>query len=91
MRVGAAGLAFAATALIGRQLGDALLGRLGLLLAIMDVAAGLAGPALDTTLVRFAARQISSGRDGSLAYFQRMFRLKLVVDCLLYNFYAADD
>ena len=83
MRVGAAGLAFAATALIGRQLGDALLGRLGLLLAIMDVAAGLAGPALDTTLVRFAARQISSGRDGSLAYFQRMFRIKLVVAAVL--------
>ena len=79
MRVSAAGLAFAATALIGRQLGDALLGRLGLLLAIMDVAAGLAGPALDTTLVRFAAREISSGRDASLPYFQRMFRIKLVV------------
>ncbi len=79
MRVAAAGLAFAVTAMLGRQLGDALLGRLGLLLATMDVAAGLVGPALDTTLVRFAARHIGPGRDASLAYFQRMFRLKLVV------------
>jgi len=79
LRVGAAGLAFAATALVGRLLGDAVLGRLGLLLAVMDVAAGLAGPALDATLVRFAAQKITPELDGALPYFQRMFRAKLVV------------
>jgi O-antigen/teichoic acid export membrane protein len=79
LRVAAAGFAFAATALIGRLLGDAVLGRLGLLLAIVDVAAGIAGPALDATLVRFASRKIAPGRDESLPYFQRMFRVKLAV------------
>lgn len=79
LRVAAAGFAFAATALIGRLLGDTTLGRLGLLLAIVDVVAGLTGPALDATLVRFAAQRITPGHDGSLPYFQRMFRVKILV------------
>ncbi|MEA3364936.1 MAG: hypothetical protein U9Q79_04780 [Candidatus Hydrogenedentes bacterium] len=79
LRVAAAGFAFAATALIGRVLGDSLLGRLGLLLAIVDVAAGVVGPALDATLVRFASQKITPEHDESLPYFQRMFRVKIAV------------
>ncbi|MFO7976608.1 MAG: oligosaccharide flippase family protein [Candidatus Hydrogenedentota bacterium] len=79
LRVAAAAFAFAVTALIGRMLGDAVLGRLGLLLAIVDVAAGIVGPALDATLVRFASRTIGPGHDASLPYFQRIFRVKIVV------------
>ncbi len=79
LRVGAFGFAFLATALIGRVLGDAVLGQLGLLLAILEIVAGLSGHALDATLVRFAAQKISPEFDGSLPYFQRMFRIKVLV------------
>ncbi len=79
LRVVGAGAAFTTTLLIARYRGKAVLAQLAILLAVVDVVAGLAGPALDATLVRFASRRIKPDHDGSIPYFQRMFRVKLIV------------
>lgn len=55
-KIVAAGAAFLATALAGRFMGSAAFGQLAVLLNFMRVLAGIGGPALDTTFVRFTAR-----------------------------------
>jgi O-antigen/teichoic acid export membrane protein len=51
-------------------------GQFYLLFTIMQVVAGMAGPAFDTSLVRFAARHIRPGSDASAPYFKAMFYAK---------------
>jgi O-antigen/teichoic acid export membrane protein len=54
-RIAAAGLVFASTVIIARVLGAAGFAAFSTIVAVISVASGLLGPALDTTLVRFAA------------------------------------
>lgn len=76
--LGAAG-AFLTTVLIARYLGREFLGRLAILLAVADVVAGLTGPALDATLVRFAALRITPERDDSAPLFRQLFLVKMLL------------
>jgi O-antigen/teichoic acid export membrane protein len=78
-RVFAAGTAFLANALVARHLGPADFNSFYLLFAIMSIVAGLTGPAIDTSLVRFAVKQIMPESDASGPYFKFVLYLKGVV------------
>ena len=77
-RIAAAGAAFVATILIARFLGPDRFGPFAVLLAAVNVAAGLISPALDTGMVRFAAQT----RAASVAITGYFFRLKALVALL---------
>ncbi|NUM55913.1 MAG: oligosaccharide flippase family protein [Candidatus Hydrogenedentes bacterium] len=67
---------FLTIALLGRTLGRAHYGDLVILLTIMKVASELAGPALDTALVRFVGAA-ESGAASAAVYVHAVFRAKL--------------
>jgi len=77
-RMVGAGAGFVATILIARFLGPERFGQFAILLAISNVAAGLIGPALDTTAVRFAAGVVRTDPAASYPYFGYIFRLQLL-------------
>jgi len=78
-RVFAAGAAFLANALVARHLGPEHFNSFYLLFAIMTLVAGLSGPAIDTSLVRFAVKHIAPGSDASAPYFKFVLYLKLLI------------
>ena len=78
-RTFAAGAAFLANALVARHLGPADFNTFYLLFAIMSIVAGLTGPAIDTSLVRFAAKQITPDSDQSGPFFKFVLYLKLLI------------
>ena len=75
----AAAAAFIGNVLVARQLGDALFSQFYLLFSIMTIVAGLTGPAIDTSLVRFAAKLISPEGDKSAPYFKAVLILKILM------------
>ncbi|MBM3290816.1 MAG: hypothetical protein FJY92_11755, partial [Candidatus Hydrogenedentes bacterium] len=82
----ARGVASAATfltiALLGRTLGRAHYGDLVVLLTIMKVASELAGPALDTALVRFVGAAETAGAAAPV-YMRAVLRAKLALAALI--------
>lgn len=82
----ARGVASAATfltiAVLGRTLGRAHYGDLVVLLTVMKVASELAGPALDTALVRFVGTAESAGTNATV-YVRAVLRAKLVLAALI--------
>lgn len=78
-RIVSTGATFVTVILAARMLGRGAYGELIVLLSIMKVAAELVGPALDTTLVRFAARHSEDSTFRSLDYVRTIFRLKLML------------
>jgi O-antigen/teichoic acid export membrane protein len=83
IRAVSVGAAFLGNVLVARQLGPARNGQFAILFAMMTVVAGLTGPALDTSLVRFAARHITAQGDRSAPYFKLVFRVKLWMGAIL--------
>ena len=77
-RGGASVATFLTIALLGRTLGRAHYGDLVILLTIMKVASELAGPALDTALVRFVGAAESSGAQAA-HYMRAVLKAKLVL------------
>lgn len=75
----AAAAAFLGNVLVARQLGDARFSQFYLLFSIMTIVAGLTGPAIDTSLVRYASKRIGKDRDDSLPYFKAVLYLKFAV------------
>ena len=75
----AAAAAFIGNVLVARQLGDALFSQFYLLFSIMTIVAGLTGPAIDTTLVRFAAKRITPEQDDSPPYFTAVLLMKILM------------
>lgn len=75
-RVFAAGAAFLGNVLIARFLGPEDFNSFYVLFAIMSLVAGLTGPAVDTSLVRFAVKHIQPGDDRSAPYFTFAFYVK---------------
>lgn len=75
----AAGAAFLGNVLVARQLGDERFSQFYLLFSIMTIVAGLTGPAIDTSLVRFASKRIGPDRDDSPPYFKAVLYLKIGV------------
>lgn len=73
----AAAAAFIGNFLVLLQLGPSVFATFYLLFTIMSLVAGLTGPAIDTTLVRFAARHKDEPGDGSLPYFKLVFLVKV--------------
>lgn len=71
--------AFLSNVLVARQLSDTVFGQFYMLFTIMSLVAGLTGPAIDTSLVRFASRRIRPGEDDSLPYFRAVLRIKLII------------
>ena len=69
---------FFTIALLGRTLGRAHYGDLVILLTIMKVASELAGPAMDTALVRFVGTAESSGAQAA-PYMRAVLRVKLAL------------
>jgi len=69
---------FLTIALLGRTLGRAHYGDLVILLTIMKVASELAGPALDTALVRFVGAAESTGAEAA-HYMRAVLRVKLAL------------
>ncbi|GMV93980.1 MAG: hypothetical protein AMXMBFR82_37580 [Candidatus Hydrogenedentota bacterium] len=78
-RILSTGATFVTVILAARMLGRGAYGELIVLLSIMKVAAELVGPALDTTLVRFAARHSGDSTNRSFDYVRTVFRLKLIL------------
>ncbi|HNR29919.1 MAG TPA: oligosaccharide flippase family protein [Candidatus Hydrogenedentes bacterium] len=78
-RVLGSGAAFLGNILVARHLEPAGYGQFYLLFTIMTVVAGLTGPGLDTSLVRFASKHLHTDREASFAYFTVMFYMKCVV------------
>jgi O-antigen/teichoic acid export membrane protein len=74
----AAAAAFLGNVLVARQLGDADFGRFYLLFSIMTVVAGLTGPAVDTSLVRFAVKKGVTSH-AALPYFKAVLHFKVVL------------
>ncbi len=81
-RVVGAGFAFIGNVFVARWLGPAAFGDFYLLFTIMTIVAGLTGPAIDTSLVRFAARTRHSGPARANTYFAFAWRLKLAMALL---------
>lgn len=71
--------AFICNVLVARQLGDSLFSTFYLLFSIMTIVAGLTGPAIDTSLVRFAAKHITPDDDASQPYFKAALFMKAVM------------
>lgn len=82
VRIVASGAAFLGNVFVARQLAPEGYGQFYLLFTIMTLVAGLTGPALDTSLVRFAARHIRPGEDASGPYFTLVFYIKCAVFAL---------
>ena len=79
-RIASAGLIFLSTVAVARVLGPASFAAFTTVAAIISVASGLLGPALDTTLVRFAA----SHKPGEGASSVRViFSAKLILSALI--------
>lgn len=78
-RILGSGAAFLGNILVARHLEPAGYGQFYLLFTIMTVVAGLTGPGLDTSLVRFASKHIHSDRDAAFSYFSVMFYMKCLV------------
>jgi O-antigen/teichoic acid export membrane protein len=75
----AAATAFLCNVIVARQLGDSDFGKFYLLFSIMTIVAGLTGPAIDTTLVRFASRLHSDNEEDAYPYFKVVLLVKLMV------------
>jgi len=75
----AAAAAFLGNVVVARYLGDARFGQFYLLFSLMTIVAGVTGPAIDTTLVRFAVKNIGPDGDRSGSYFTAVFYFKIVV------------
>jgi len=75
----AAAAAFIGNVLVARQLGDLAFGQFYILFSLMTIVAGLTGPAIDTSLVRFAVKHITPGRDGSAPYFRVVLHAKFYI------------
>lgn len=73
---------FFTIALLGRTLGRAHYGDLVILLTIMKVASELAGPALDTALVRFVGAAESTGAQAA-HYMRAVLRVKLALSAAI--------
>ena len=73
---------FFTIALLGRTLGRAHYGDLVILLTIMKVASELAGPALDTALVRFVGAAESTGAQAA-HYMRAVLRVKLALAAVI--------
>jgi O-antigen/teichoic acid export membrane protein len=82
-RMAAGAASFLCVVLVARSLGPVRFSDFAILLTVMKVAAEFIGPALDTGLVRFAARHIGVNgdlsRDESLPYFRVMLGAKLTL------------
>lgn len=78
-----AATAFLTGVLVARQLQPALYGQFAKLFALMMIVMGLAGPPLDMSLVRFAARYITPERDDSPPYFALVFYVKCCMGALI--------
>ncbi|MBI4559366.1 MAG: oligosaccharide flippase family protein [Candidatus Hydrogenedentes bacterium] len=76
-RAGAAVASLATTLIIARALGPVNYGLFAVLAAILNVAAGLLSPAIDTSAVRCAAQASKEHPDAALPYFRAALRLKL--------------
>lgn len=74
----AAAAAFLGNFLVLLRLGPEVFATFYLLFTLMSLVAGLTGPAIDTTLVRFAARH-RDDPDGALPYFKLVLHLKVAV------------
>lgn len=75
-----AAAAFLCNVLVARHLGDSDFGKFYLLFSIMTVVAGLTGPAIDTSLVRFASRYIAQDDDAAtLPYFKAVLLIKALI------------
>lgn len=75
----AAAAAFLGNVIIARNLGEASFGHFYVLFSLMTIVAGVTGPAIDTTLVRCAARQIGPVGDASGPYFTAVFYFKVLL------------
>lgn len=75
----AAAAAFLGNVVVARYLGDARFGQFYLLFSLMTIVAGLTGPAIDTSLVRFAVKHIGPDGDESGPYFTAVFYFKLAI------------
>jgi len=82
-RIATAGMGFLGTVLMARALGPGDFGQLAVLLAVSGVAAGLLGPALDASLVRFAARRLTPEHDGAAPYFRFLLLVKIAAAALI--------
>ncbi|MBI2421377.1 MAG: hypothetical protein HYV27_01010 [Candidatus Hydrogenedentes bacterium] len=78
-RVMASACAFVGNVLVARHLEPWDYGRFYLLFAVMSIVAGLTGPAIDTSLIRFASQRISPGRDDSGPYFKGVLYFKMLI------------
>lgn len=75
----AAATAFLCNVIVARQLGDSDFGKFYLLFSIMTIVAGLTGPAIDTTLVRFASRKHGEEEASTYPYFKVVLLVKAAV------------
>jgi len=75
----AAAAAFLCHILVANQLGVAGYGQFYFLFTVMTLTAGFIGPAVDTSLVRFAAKKITPETDDSGPYFKFVLYTKLAV------------
>lgn len=82
-RIAASAAALATVLLLGRALGPARYADLVILLSILKVASELAGPALDTTLVRFVAMQPPDEGARALPYYRAILLAKLALVAVL--------
>lgn len=79
LRLGGAAAAFVATAMAARILGPETFGAFALLLVIARLTWEIAGPALDTTMIRFGARALADDSEDENHYFRYVVRLKLAL------------
>lgn len=88
----AAAAAFLGNVVVARYLGDARFGQFYLLFSLMTIVAGLTGPAIDTSLVRFAVKHIGPDGDRSGPYFTAAFYFKVIISVLtvLFGWFLAE-
>ncbi|MBX7259988.1 MAG: oligosaccharide flippase family protein, partial [Candidatus Hydrogenedentes bacterium] len=82
-RIAASAAVLATVLLLGRLLGPARYADLVILLSIMKVASELVGPAMDTTLVRFVAKQSDARPEDSIPYYRAILSAKLALVAVL--------
>lgn len=75
----AAAAAFLGNVIVARYLGEERFGHFYVMFSLMTIVAGVTGPAIDTTLVRCAARQIGPNHDDSGPYFTAVFYIKVLL------------
>ena len=76
-RIATLGVAFLGAVFMGRLIGPAAYGYFAILVNITYVAVGFAGSAIDSSLVRFAAKHMDKEEERALGYFRGALRLKL--------------